>query len=281
MWVETLPDDAYLSPRGRVVEVLSEHLCQGWLEGYLLTGRYGLFNCYEAFVHIVDSMFNQYSKWLSTSRDYINVIVAGKQPEPTYLDMDEAIAHCTRGLGIWPWASNLADEPDVVLACAGDVPALETMAAADILLRELPGLAVRVVNVVDLMCLQPESEHPHGGAGQGVRRPVHPRQARHLRLPRLPVADPPAHLSAPRAPAPACARLQEARHHDDAVRHGDAKRPGPLPSGHGRDRPGGRAGQPRRGAPSADGRRASRGATRARTTPRSPADLGVERAERT
>ncbi|WP_407689305.1 phosphoketolase family protein [Mycobacterium sp. HUMS_1102779] len=227
---ETLPGDDHLSPQGRVMEVLSEHLCQGWLEGYLLTGRHGLFNCYEAFVHIVDSMFNQHSKWLSTSRDlpwrrpiaslnyllsshvwrqdhngashqdpgfidlvankrpevvrvylppdantllsvadhclrsrdYINVIVAGKQPEPTYLGMDEAIAHCTRGLGIWPWASNGDGEPDVVLACAGDVPTLETLAAVDILRRELPDLAVRVVNVVDLMRLQPESEHPHG-----------------------------------------------------------------------------------------------------------------------
>jgi xylulose-5-phosphate/fructose-6-phosphate phosphoketolase len=227
---ETLPDDDHLSPGGRVMEVLSEHLCQGWLEGYLLTGRHGLFNCYEAFVHIVDSMLNQHTKWLSTSRelpwrrpiaslnyllsshvwrqdhngashqdpgfidlvankrpevvrvylppdantllsvadhclrsrDYVNVIVAGKQPELTYLDMDEAIAHCTRGLGIWQWASTATAEPDVVLACAGDVPTLETLAAADILRRELPDLAVRVVNVVDLMRLQPESEHPHG-----------------------------------------------------------------------------------------------------------------------
>ncbi|OBH48203.1 phosphoketolase family protein [Mycobacterium mantenii] len=231
VWLsEVEPDDEHLAPDGRVMEVLSEHLCQGWLEGYLLTGRHGLFNCYEAFVHIVDSMLNQHAKWLATSRelpwrrpiaslnyllsshvwrqdhngashqdpgfidlvankraeltrvylppdgntllsvvdhclrsrDYINVIVAGKQPALAYLDMDQAIAHCARGLGIWPWASTATDEPDVVLACAGDIPTLETLAAADILRRELPGLAVRVVNVVDLMRLQPESEHPHG-----------------------------------------------------------------------------------------------------------------------
>ncbi len=231
VWLsETTPDDEHLAPDGRVMEVLSEHLCQGWLEGYLLTGRHGLFNCYEAFVHIVDSMLNQHTKWLSTSRElpwrrpiaslnyllsshvwrqdhngashqdpgfidlvankrpevvrvylppdantllsvadhclrsrqYINVIVAGKQPELSYLDMDAAIAHCTRGLGIWQWASTATAEPDVVLACAGDVPTLETLAAAHILRRELPDLAVRVVNVVDLMRLQPEAEHPHG-----------------------------------------------------------------------------------------------------------------------
>ncbi len=227
---KTLPTDEHLARSGRVMEVLSEHLCQGWLEGYLLTGRHGLFNCYEAFVHIVDSMFNQHAKWLSTSRElpwrrpiasfnyllsshvwrqdhngashqdpgfidlvankraevvrvylppdantllsvadhclrsrnYINVVVAGKQPALSYLDMESAIDHCTRGLGIWQWASTARGEPDVVLACAGDVPTLETLAAADILRRELPELAVRVVNVVDLMRLQPESEHPHG-----------------------------------------------------------------------------------------------------------------------
>jgi xylulose-5-phosphate/fructose-6-phosphate phosphoketolase len=227
---ETGPDDEHLGPEGRVMEVLSEHLCQGWLEGYLLTGRHGLFNCYEAFVHIVDSMLNQHAKWLFSSsqlswrrpiaslnylltshvwrqdhngashqdpgfidhvankrpevvrvylppdantllsvadhclrsRHYVNVIVAGKQPALTYLGMDQAIAHCTRGLGIWEWASNATDVPDVVLACAGDIPTLETVAAADILRRELPDLAVRVINVVDIMRLQPETEHPHG-----------------------------------------------------------------------------------------------------------------------
>jgi xylulose-5-phosphate/fructose-6-phosphate phosphoketolase len=225
------PFDDHLGRSGRVLEVLSEHLCQGWLEGYLLTGRHGLFNCYEAFIHIVDSMFNQHAKWLKVtrglawrrpiaslnyllsshvwrqdhngfshqdpgfidhvvnkkaeiirvylppdancllsvadhclrSRDYVNVIVAGKQPSLDYLTMDEAVAHCTRGLGIWEWASTGGDEePDVVLACAGDVPTLETVAAAALLRDHLPDLKVRVVNVVDLMRLQPPSEHPHG-----------------------------------------------------------------------------------------------------------------------
>ncbi|MGV0633439.1 phosphoketolase family protein [Mycolicibacillus trivialis] len=231
VWLEPiLPSDEHLSPDGRVMEVLSEHLCQGWLEGYLLTGRHGLFSCYEAFVHIVDSMFNQHAKWLTVSRelpwrrpiaslnylltshvwrqdhngashqdpgfidlvankrpevvrvylppdgntllsvadhclrsrDYVNVIVAGKQPQLSYLNMTDAVAHCTRGLGIWEWASTTTGEPDVVLACAGDVPTLETLAAADILRRELPDLAVRVVNVVDLMRLLPDTDHPHG-----------------------------------------------------------------------------------------------------------------------
>jgi xylulose-5-phosphate/fructose-6-phosphate phosphoketolase len=228
---ERLPGDDHLAPDGRVMEVLSEHLCQGWLEGYLLTGRHGLFNCYEAFIHIVDSMFNQHAKWLKVtrgipwrrplaslnyllsshvwrqdhngfshqdpgfidhvvnkkaeiirvylppdancllsvadhclrSRDYVNVIVAGKQPSLDYLPMEDAIAHCTRGIGIWEWASN--DDgglPDVVLACAGDVPTLETLAAAALLREQLPELKVRVVNVVDLMRLQDEAEHPHG-----------------------------------------------------------------------------------------------------------------------
>jgi xylulose-5-phosphate/fructose-6-phosphate phosphoketolase len=229
---ERLPTDDHLAPEGRVMEVLSEQICQGWLEGYLLTGRHGLFNCYEAFIHIVDSMFNQHAKWLKVtrgipwrrpiaslnyllsshvwrqdhngfshqdpgfidhvvnkkaeiirvylppdancllsvadhclrSRHYVNVIVAGKQPALDYLTMDEAIAHCTRGLGIWEWASNGHGEPDVVLGCAGDVPTLETVAAAALLRRELPDLGVRVINVVDLMRLQPPSEHPHGMA---------------------------------------------------------------------------------------------------------------------
>jgi xylulose-5-phosphate/fructose-6-phosphate phosphoketolase len=231
-YAETLPGDDHLAPDGRVMEVLSEHLCQGWLEGYLLTGRHGLFNCYEAFIHIVDSMFNQHAKWLKTtrhipwrapvaslnyllsshvwrqdhngtshqdpgfidhvvnkkaevvrvylppdtntllsvadhclrSRHYVNVIVAGKQPALTYLPMDQAIAHCTRGLGIWPWASNTDGEPDVVLACAGEIPTVETLAAADLLRTHLPDLKVRVINVVDLMRLQPDTEHPHGMA---------------------------------------------------------------------------------------------------------------------
>jgi xylulose-5-phosphate/fructose-6-phosphate phosphoketolase len=228
---ERLPGDDHLAPDGRVMEVLSEHLCQGWLEGYLLTGRHGLFNCYEAFIHIVDSMFNQHAKWLKVtadipwrrplaslnyllsshvwrqdhngfshqdpgfidhvvnkkaevirvylppdancllsvgdhclrSRHYVNVIVAGKQPALDYLTIDEAVAHCTRGLGIWEWASSDdGGETDVVLACAGDIPTLETVSAAALLREHLPELRVRVVNVVDLMRLQPDSEHPHG-----------------------------------------------------------------------------------------------------------------------
>ena len=228
---QTVPGDDHLAPDGRVMEILSEHLCEGWLEGYLLTGRHGLFDCYEAFIHIIDSMFNQHAKWLKTTRDipwrrpiaslnyllsshvwrqdhngfshqdpgfidhvvnkraevirvylapdancllsiadhclrsrnYVNVIIAGKQPALNYLSMDEAIAHCTRGLGIWDWASNdEGRDPDVVLACAGDVPTLETLAAADLIRKHLPQVAMRVVNVVDLMRLQPASEHPHG-----------------------------------------------------------------------------------------------------------------------
>ncbi|GGE98483.1 phosphoketolase family protein [Mycetocola zhadangensis] len=229
---EILPIDQNLVRAGRVMEVLSEHQCQGWLEGYLLTGRHGLFNCYEAFIHIVDSMVNQHAKWLKTagdipwrrsipslnyllsshvwrqdhngfshqdpgfidhvvnkkadvvrvylppdantllstydhvlrSVDYVNVVVAGKQPQANWLSMDEAIAHCSRGLGIWDWAGTEkpGTEPDVVLACAGDVPTLETLAAASVLRKNLPDLKVRVINVVDLMRLQAESEHPHG-----------------------------------------------------------------------------------------------------------------------
>ncbi len=226
----TLPGDDHLAPDGRVMEVLSEHLCQGWLEGYLLTGRHGLFNCYEAFIHIIDSMFNQHAKWLKTSRhipwrapiaslnyllsshvwrqdnngfshqdpgfidhvinkkseivrvylppdsntllsvadhclrsrNYVNLIIAGKQPALTYLNIEEAIAHCTRGIGIWPWAGTADGDPDVVLACAGDIPTLETLAAADLLRMHLPNLKIRVINVVDLMRLEPDTEHPHG-----------------------------------------------------------------------------------------------------------------------
>ncbi len=228
---ERLPTDDHLSPDGRVMEVLSEHLCQGWLEGYLLTGRHGLFNCYEAFIHIVDSMFNQHAKWLKVTRDipwrrplaslnylltshvwrqdhngfshqdpgfidhvankkaeiirvylppdansllsvadhclrschYVNVMVAGKQPSLNWLSMEDAVLHCTRGVGIWEWASNDRDgKPDVVMACCGDIPTLETLAAVDLIRQHLPELKVRVVNVVDLMRLQPSSEHSHG-----------------------------------------------------------------------------------------------------------------------
>src|SRR4030095_15736195 len=228
---EILPYDDHLAPDGRVMEMLSEHQCQGWLEGYLLTGRHGFFSCYEAFIHLIDSMFNQHAKWLKVcrdipwrrsiaslnyllsshvwrqdhngfshqdpgfidhvvnkkaegirvylppdancllsvtdhclrSRDYVNVIVAGKQPAPVWLTMDQEIAHCTAGIGIWEWASNdKGSEPDVVMACCGDVPTLETLAAVDILRRYAPELKIRVINVVDLMKLQPSSEHPHG-----------------------------------------------------------------------------------------------------------------------
>jgi xylulose-5-phosphate/fructose-6-phosphate phosphoketolase len=228
---DILKTDEHVSHEGRVMEVLSEHLCQGWLEGYLLTGRHGFFNCYEAFIHVVDSMFNQHAKWLKTtrhipwrrpiaslnylltshvwrqdhngfshqdpgfidhvvnkkaevirvylppdantllsvtdhclrSRNYVNVIVAGKQPAPQWLTMDAAITHCTAGIGIWDWASNdKGSEPDVVMACAGDVPTMEILAAVDLLRQHLPQLKVRVINVVDLMKLQPPSEHPHG-----------------------------------------------------------------------------------------------------------------------
>jgi xylulose-5-phosphate/fructose-6-phosphate phosphoketolase len=229
---EMLPEDEHLSVDGRVMEILSEHTCQGWLEGYLLTGRHGFFSTYEAFVHLVDSMFNQHAKWLKVTRseipwrrpiasltnlltshvwrqdhngfshqdpgfldhvvnkkgeiiriylppdtntllscadhclrskNYVNVIVAGKQPALQYLDMDSAIKHCTAGIGIWDWASNDQDsEPDVVMGCCGDIPTLETLAAVDLLRRYMPELKIRVINVVDLMKLQPESEHPHG-----------------------------------------------------------------------------------------------------------------------
>jgi len=230
----TLPIDENLATDGRVMEILSEHMCEGWLEGYLLTGRHGFFSCYEAFIHIIDSMFNQHAKWLKTtktipwrkpiaslnylltshvwrqdhngfshqdpgfmdhvankkadvvriylppdsntllsvadhclrSRNYVNLIIAGKQPAPNWLDMDAAVKHCTAGLGIWDWASNDHGSPELVMACAGDVPTLETLAAVSLLRKSVPDLRVRVVNVVDLMALQPTSEHPHGLADE-------------------------------------------------------------------------------------------------------------------
>ncbi len=229
-----MPVDEHLATDGRVMEVLSEHMCEGWLEGYLLTGRHGWFSCYEAFIHIIDSMFNQHAKWLKTtrtipwrkpiaslnylltshvwrqdhngfshqdpgfidhvankkadvvriylppdtntllsvadhclrSRHYVNLIVAGKQPAPNWLDMDSAVHHCTAGLGIWDWASNDGGSPDVVMACAGDVPTLEILAAVSLLREHVPDLRIRVVNVMDLMALQPVSEHPHGLADE-------------------------------------------------------------------------------------------------------------------
>ncbi|MGZ8425041.1 MAG: phosphoketolase family protein, partial [Candidatus Binatia bacterium] len=228
---EIVPGDDHVAPDGRVMEMLSEHQCEGWLEGYLLTGRHGFFSCYEAFIHIIDSMFNQHAKWLKVTRDIpwrrpiaslnylltshvwrqdhngfthqdpgfidhvvnkkaeiirvylppdantllsvtdyclrsrncVNVIVAGKQPAPQWLDMDAAIKHCSAGIGIWPWASNdQGGEPDVVMVCCGDVPTLETLAAVKLLRQYFPTLKVRVINVVNLMKLQPQSEHPHG-----------------------------------------------------------------------------------------------------------------------
>ena len=232
VWMEKiLPEDTHLSQAGRVMEILSEHTCQGWLEGYLLTGRHGFFSCYEAFIHIIDSMFNQHAKWLKTcnripwrrpiaslnylltshvwrqdhngfshqdpgfidhvvnkkaevirvylppdantllsvtdhvlrSRNHVNVIIAGKQPAPQWLSMDAAMKHCEAGIGVWEWASNdYGDEPDVVMACAGDVPTLETLAAVDILRIKVPDLKIRVINVVNLMKLQPNTEHPNG-----------------------------------------------------------------------------------------------------------------------
>jgi xylulose-5-phosphate/fructose-6-phosphate phosphoketolase len=221
VWMERIDDgDNQLARDGRVVEILSEHNCQGWLEGYLLTGRHGLFSCYEAFIHIIDSMFNQHAKWLkvtrklhwrkpiasltylltshvwrqdhngfshqdpgfidhvvnkkaeivrvylppdANSKNYINVIVAGKQPQLQFLDIDAAIKHCTAGIGIWDWASNdQGGDPDVVMACAGDIPTLETLAAVAILREKCPDLKVRVINIVDLMVLEPPTEHPHG-----------------------------------------------------------------------------------------------------------------------
>ena len=324
---EIYPEDDKLSPDGRVMEVLSEHQCQGWLEGYLLTGRHGFFSCYEAFIHIIDSMFNQHAKWLKVcnhipwrrpiasfnyflsshvwrqdhngfshqdpgfidhvvnkkaevirvylppdancllsvtdhclrSRNYVNVVVAGKQPAPQWLTMDQAVKHCTQGLGIWEWASNdKGGEPDVVMACCGDVPTLETLAAVELLRKHLPELKVRVINVVNLMKLQPASEHPHGLSDARLRRPVHEGQADHLRLPRLPVADPPADLPADEPQEPARPRLQGGGDDDDAVRHGGPQRPRPVPPGGGRDRPAAAAGLPRRLLQAGDPREADR-----------------------
>ena len=300
------PTDDHLSPDGRVVEILSEHLCQGWLEGYLLTGRHGLFNCYEAFIHIIDSMFNQHAKWLKVtqqipwrrpiaslnylltshvwrqdhngfshqdpgfidhvmnkkaeiirvylppdantllsvmdhclrSRDYVNVVVAGKQPALDYLSLDDAVIHATRGIGIWEWASNdEGADPDVVMACCGDVPTLETLAAVDLLRRHVPDLRIRVVNVVDPMRLQPETEHPHGlseaefDALFTTSKPVvfayhgYPWLIHRLTYRRT---QPRQHSRA---------RIQGGGDDHDAVRHGHAQRPRPVPPRDGRARP--------------------------------------------
>ena len=289
------------------MEMLSEHQCQGWLEGYLLTGRHGFFSCYEAFIHIIDSMFNQHAKWLKVcndipwrrpiaslnyllsshvwrqdhngfshqdpgfidhvvnkkaevvrvylppdancllsvtdhclrSRNYVNVVVAGKQPAPQWLTMDEAIKHCTAGLGIWEWASNdHGGEPDVVMACCGDVPTLETLAAVDLLRQHAPELKIRVINVVDLMKLQPPSEHPHGLSDRDFDtlftndKPIifafhgYPWLIHRLTYRR----HEPQQSSR--------ARLQRGRHHHHAIRHVRAERPRSLPPGCRRDRSG-------------------------------------------
>ena len=270
------PTDDHVAPDGRVMEVLSEHMCQGWLEGYLLTGRHGFFSCYEAFIHIVDSMFNQHAKWLKEatripwrrpiaslelsadlprlaagsqrlqpsgsrlhrhvvnkkadivrvylppdancllsvadhclrSRNYVNVIVAGKQPALQYLDMDAAIAHCTAGIGIWDWAStDDGVEPDVVMACCGDIPTLETLAAVDLLRGHLPDLKIRVVNVVDLMTLQPADRTSARPLRPRFRRHLHHRQTHRFRLPRLSLADSPPDLPPHQSRQSARARL--------------------------------------------------------------------------
>ena len=299
---ETLPVDEDLSQTGRVMEVLSEHMCQGWLEGYLLTGRHGFFSCYEAFIHIIDSMVNQHAKWLKVtreipwrkpiaslnyllsslvwrqdhngfchqdpgfidhlvnkkadvvriylppdantllsvadhclrSRNYINLIVAGKQPAPQWLTIDEAIAHCTTGLGVWQWASNDEGEPDVVMACCGDVPTLEALAAVTLLRERVPDLRIRVVNVVDLMALQPQSEHPHGLPDEEFDQIFPRRHPGRLRLPRLSVAHSPAHLPPAQSRQHPRARLQGRGHHHHAVRHVRAQQHRPLPIGAGR-----------------------------------------------
>ena len=293
--------------------MLSEHQCEGWLEGYLLTGRHGLFNSYEAFIRIVDSMFSQHAKWLKVtselpwrrkiaslnyllashvwqqdhngfthqdpgfldhvinkkadivrvylppdancllsvfdhclrSRHYVNVVVAGKHALPQWLTMDAAVVHCTEGIGIWQWASNDQDaEPDVVMACCGDTPTLEILAAVSILREHLPDLKIRVVNVVDLMKLQSSSEHPHGLSDTDYDSLFTTRQAHHLRLPRLPVAGPSADLP-PHQPQPPRPRLQGRGHDHHRLRHAGAERPGPLSPGAGCGRPSAAAWAPR------------------------------------
>ena len=336
----TLPTDDHLSPDGRVMEVLSEHQCQGWLEGYLLTGRHGLFNCYEAFIHIIDSMFNQHAKWLKVtkgipwrravaslnyllsshvwrqdhngfshqdpgfidhvvnkkaevirvylppdantllsvtdhclrSRHYVNVIVAGKQPALNFLSMEDAILHCTRGLGVWDWASNdEGGEPDVVMACCGTCRRSRRLQPSSILRDELPDLKVRVVNVVDLMRLQPDERAPARPVRRGLRHPLHDRQAVVFAYHGYPWL---------------IHRLTYRRtNHDNIHVRGykeegttttpfdmvDAQRPRPFPSRHGRDRPRSRSRSRRRAPASAHGGRAC---TRiARTRAREGEDL--------
>ena len=311
----TQDNDEFLAPAGRVLDsMLSEHQCEGWLEGYLLTGRHGLFNCYEAFIHIVDSMFNQHAKWLKVtaqlpwrrkiaslnyllashvwqqdhngfthqdpgfidhvvnkkadivrvylppdancllsvfdhclrSRHYVNVVVAGKRAMPQWLSMEAAVVHCTEGIGIWEWASNdQGAEPDIVMACCGDTPTLEVLAAVSILREHLPepedpgGQRRRPDEAAVQQRASARAERHR------LRLAVHHGQAHHLRLPRVPVAHPPADLP-PRQPQPARPRLQRGGHHHHALRHAGAERPGPVPPGPGRDRPAPAAGSPRR-----------------------------------
>ena len=302
---ETLPVDEQLSQTGRVMEVLSEHLCQGWLEGYLLTGRHGFFNCYEAFIHIIDSMVNQHAKWLKTtrelpwrkpiaslnyllsslvwrqdhngfshqdpgfidhlmnkkadvvriylppdantllsvadhclrSRNYINLIVAGKQPAPQWLTMDEAIAHCTTGSGMWQWASNDEGNPEVVMACCGDVPTMEALAAVTLLRERIPDLRIRVVNVVDLMALQPQSEHPHGLPDEEYDQIFPPGVPTIFTFHGYPLCDSPAHLPAAQPRQSARARIQGRRHNHHSFRHVRAQQHRSLPAHARRDPP--------------------------------------------
>ena len=301
----TLPVDENLATDGRVMEILSEHCCQGWLEGYLLTGRHGLFSCYEAFIHIIDSMFNQHAKWLKTtreipwrkpiaslnylltshvwrqdhngfshqdpgfidhvankkaeivriylppdtncllsvadhclrSRNYINVIVAGKQPAQNWLNIDDAVTHCTTGMGTWHFASNDDGNPEVVMACAGDVPTLEILAAVSLLREELPDLRIRVVNVVDLMALQPTSEHPHGLTDEDFDSLFTKDKPVIFAFHGYPDADPPPDLSPPQSQQHPRPRLRRRGHHDNSVRHGRPQSHGPLPSRARRDQP--------------------------------------------
>ncbi len=309
LWLaDYLPEDAdggELAPDGRVMELLSEHTLEGWLEGYLLTGRHGFFSTYESFVHVIDSMFNQHAKWLESCRglswrapvsslnllitstvwrqdhngfthqdpgfldlvvnkspdvcriylppdantllcvadhclkstNYINVIVSDKQKHLQYMTMDQAIAHCTKGLGIFPQASNdEGTEPDVVIASAGDIPTKEALAAVVLLRENFPNLKIRFINVVDLFRLTPSSEHPHGLSDPDFDTLFTEDKADHLQLSRLSVADSPAHLSAHQPQEPACPRLQGERQHQHSARPGDSEPDRPLHHGDGRDR---------------------------------------------
>jgi xylulose-5-phosphate/fructose-6-phosphate phosphoketolase len=304
--------DVDLSADGRVMDVLSEHLCEGWLEGYLLTGRHGLFSCYEAFIHIIDSMFNQHAKWLKVckdipwrapiaslnylltshvwrqdhngfshqdpgfidhvanknpdvvriylapdancllsiadhclrSTDYVNLMIAGKQPEWQWLDIESAALHCAVGAGIWSWAGHGGEDPDVVMACAGDVPTLEMLAAVMLLREYVPDMRIRVRG----QCGRPDGAAAVGGASarpgrRRLRRDVHARPAHRVRLPRVSVAHPQAYLSSPQPREAACARLQGRGHYHHAVRHGGAESHGPLPARARRDLPHSAAGR--------------------------------------